>query len=58
MHIIPQAKGKVNYKVETLIQAVEEKLPNKAQGWIEATALYQHCSGEVVLWDHDDIKWH
>jgi hypothetical protein len=33
MRIMPQAKGKANYKVETLIQVVEEKLPNGAQGW-------------------------
>jgi hypothetical protein len=53
-----RAKGKVNYKVETLIQVVEEKLPNGAQGWIEVAALYLHCSGELVLQDHEDVKQH
>jgi hypothetical protein len=37
---------------------VEEKLPNGAQGWIEVAALYQHCSGELILWDHNDVKQH
>ena len=58
MLIMPQAKGKANYKVETLIQVVEEKLPNGSQGWIEVACLYQHASGEVVLWDPDDVKRH
>jgi hypothetical protein len=35
--------------VDALIQVVEEKLPNGAQGWIEVAALYQHCSGELML---------
>jgi hypothetical protein len=55
---MPRAKGKANYKVETLIQVVEEKLPNGAQGWIEVAALYQHCSGELILRDHEDVKQH
>jgi len=55
---MPRAKGKANYKVETLIQVVKEKLPNGAQGWIELAALYQHISGELVLCDHEDVKWH
>jgi hypothetical protein len=46
VRIIPQAKGKVNYKADALIQVVEEKLPNGAQGWVEVAALYQHHSGE------------
>jgi len=41
-----------------LIQVVEEKLPNGAQGWIEVAALYQHCSGELILRDHEDVKRH
>jgi hypothetical protein len=32
VRIMPQAKGKVNYKADALIQVVEEKLPNGAQG--------------------------
>ena len=55
---MPRAKGKLNYKVETLIQVVEEKLPNGALGWIEVAALYQHCSGELILRDHEDVKRH
>ena len=31
---MPQAKGKLNYKADALIQLVEEKLPNGAQGWV------------------------
>jgi hypothetical protein len=45
---MPGAKGKANYKVEALIQVVEELLPNGAQGWQEVSALYQHSSGELV----------
>lgn len=41
-----------------MIQAVEEHLPNEAQGWQEVATLYQHCSGELVLWNHDDVKWY
>jgi hypothetical protein len=38
MYIIPPAKGKANYKVETLNQVV---VPNGAQGWIKVAALYR-----------------
>jgi hypothetical protein len=58
MRIMSQAKGKLNYKVDVLIQVVEEKLPNGAQGWFEVAALYQHRSGELVLRDSDDVKRH
>jgi hypothetical protein len=58
VRITSRAKGKANYKVETLIQVVEEKLPNGAQGWIEVAALYQYASGELVLCDHEDVKRH
>jgi hypothetical protein len=58
VHITPRAKGKANNKVETLIQVVEEKLPNGAQGWIKVAALYQHASGELVFHDHEDVKQH
>jgi hypothetical protein len=58
VRIMPRAKGKANYKVETLIQVVEEKLPNGAQGWIEVAALYQHYSGELIICDHEDVKRH
>jgi hypothetical protein len=54
----PQAKGKANYKVDALILVVEELLPNGAQGWQEVEPLYQHHSGELILWDHDDVKQH
>jgi len=37
---------------------VEKKLPNGAQGWQEVAALYHQHSGELILWDHDDMKWH
>jgi hypothetical protein len=36
--------------------AVEELLPNGAQGWAEVAALYQSRSGELILQDHDDVK--
>jgi hypothetical protein len=39
---MPRAKGTANYKVDVLIQVVEELLPNGAQGWQEAAFLYQH----------------
>jgi hypothetical protein len=56
---MPRAKGKANYKVEALIQVVEEKLPNGVQGWVEVAALYQHrSSGELVLRDSYDMKQH
>jgi hypothetical protein len=55
---MPQVEGKANYKVDALIQVVEEKLPKGAQVWQEVAALYQHHSGELVLWDHDDVKQH
>jgi len=51
-----RGKGKANYKVDTLILVVEELLPNGAQSWGEVAALYQSHSGELVLWDHDDVK--
>jgi hypothetical protein len=42
---MPRAKGKVNYKADALIQVVEEKLPNGAQGWLEVAVLYQNHVG-------------
>jgi len=53
-----QAKGKANYKVDTLIVAVEELLPNGSRGWQEVAVLYQHRSGELILQDHNDVKRH
>jgi hypothetical protein len=53
---MPQGKGKANYKVDTLVMAVEELLPNGAQSWAEVAALYQLRSGELVLQDHNDMK--
>jgi hypothetical protein len=44
--------------VEALIQAVEDKLPNGAQGWVEVAALYQHRSGELILQDCNDMNRH
>jgi hypothetical protein len=55
---MPRAKGTANYKVDVLIQVVEELLPNGAQGWQEAAFLYQHRSGEMNLRDNDDVKRH
>jgi hypothetical protein len=55
---MPRAKGQGNYKVDALILVVEELLLNGAQGWEEVAALYQAHSGEMILWDHDDVKWH
>jgi hypothetical protein len=42
--------------VDALVMAVEELLPNGAQSWAEVAALYQSCSGELILRDHDDVK--
>ncbi len=53
-----RAKGKANYKVDTLIVAVEELLPNGSRGWQEVAVLYQHRSGELILQDHNDVKRH
>jgi len=53
---MPRGNGKANYKVDTLILVVEELLPNGAQSWAEVAALYQSRSGELILWDHDDMK--
>jgi hypothetical protein len=53
---MPRGKGKANYKVDTLIIAVEELLPTGAQSWAEVAALYQSQSGECVLRDHYDVK--
>jgi hypothetical protein len=55
---MPQAKGKLKYKADALIQLVEDELPNRAQGWVEVVALYQHCSGELALCDPNVVKWH
>ena len=55
---MPRSKGKQNYKVDLLIQVVEEKLPNGAQGWQEVAFLYQQWSGELVLRDYEDVKRH
>jgi hypothetical protein len=53
---MPRDKGKANYKVDTLVMAVEELLPNVAQSWVEVAALYQSRSGELILWDHDNMN--
>jgi hypothetical protein len=58
MLTMPRLKGKTNYKVDVLFLVVKEKLPNGAQAWQEVAALYQHWNGEMVLWDHDDVKRH
>jgi hypothetical protein len=52
---MPQAKGKANYKVDALILVVKELLPNGAQGWQEVATLYQHHSGELILWDLNNV---
>jgi hypothetical protein len=46
---MPRAKGKASYKVELLIEVIEEKLPQGALGWQEVAALYQFCSQEGTL---------
>jgi hypothetical protein len=43
---------------DALIPVIEELLPNWAQGWEKVAALYQACSGEMILWDRNDVKWH
>jgi len=53
---MPRDKVKANYKVDTLVMAVEELLPNVAQSWVEVAALYQSRSGELILWDHDNMN--
>jgi hypothetical protein len=41
---MPRGKGKANYKVDTLVMAVEELLPNGAQSWAEVAALYHRVA--------------
>jgi hypothetical protein len=53
---MPRGKGKANYKVYTLVMAIEELMPNGAQSWAEVAALYQLCNGKFVIRDHDDMK--
>ena len=53
---MPGGKGKVNYKVDTLVMAVEELLPNGAQSSAGVAALYQLRSCELILQDHDNVK--
>jgi hypothetical protein len=55
---MPRARGKANYKVELLIDVVEEKLPQGALGWQEVAALYQFRSQESVLRDYEDVNRH
>ena len=55
---MPRAKGKANYKVELLIEVIEEKLPQGALGWQEVAALYQFLSQEGTLRDYEDVKRH
>ena len=56
--MMPRAKGKANYKMEVFIQAVEELLPNGAQGWTEVARLYQGRTGELAVREYDDVKQH
>jgi hypothetical protein len=44
--------------VDALILIVEELLLNGAQGWQEVATLYKHHNGELILWNHDDMKLH
>jgi len=55
---MPRAKGKANYKIEALIQVVEELLPNGAQGWTEVARLYQVRTGELAVREDNDMKRH
>jgi hypothetical protein len=48
---MPIAWRKTNYKVELLIDVVEEKFPQGALGWQEVATLYQFQSQEHVLQD-------
>jgi hypothetical protein len=48
---MPRAQGKANYKVELLIDIVEEKSPQVALGCHEVATLYQFRSQEHVLRD-------
>jgi hypothetical protein len=51
-----KGRGKVNYKVDPLIEVVEEKLIQGSLGWQEVAALYQVRTQEQVLRDHEDVK--
>jgi hypothetical protein len=55
--MMPRAKGKANNKVDALILVVEDLLPNGVQGWQKVATLYQRHSVELILQDHDDMKW-
>ena len=55
---MPRKQGTANYKVDLLIEVVEEKLPQGTLGWQEVAALYQFRSQEGSLRDYDDVKRH
>jgi hypothetical protein len=48
----------MDVKPDALIQVVKGKLPNGAQAWQDVAALYQHHSGELILQELDNVKWH
>jgi hypothetical protein len=55
---MPRKQGTANYKVDLLIDIIEEKLPQGALGWQEVAALYQFHTQEGSLRDYDDVKRH
>jgi len=55
---MPRTKGKVNYKTNDLIEVIEKKLPQGAEGWKEVAVLYKVKTSENVLRDYEDLKRH
>jgi hypothetical protein len=55
---MPRTNEKVNYKTNDLIEVIENKLPQGAEGWKEVAVLYKVKSSEDVLRDYEDLKLH
>ena len=55
---MPRTKGKVNYKTNDLIEVIEKKLPQGAEGWKEVAVLYKVKTSENILRDYEDLKRH
>ena len=53
-----RTKGKVNYKTNELIEAIEKNLPQGAEGWKEVAVMYKVKTSDNVLCDYEDLKRH
>ena len=55
---MPRTKGKVNYKTNDLIEVIENKLPQGAEGWKEVAVLYKVKTSKSLLRHYEDLKRH